>query len=82
MNKGLAELKKQNDPDLNALRSSVNSYLGIMKHYKSFYIRREIMIKQAWIFKYGYVQDCCSVFKLNRPGRNIATIGLDADVHT
>lgn len=77
MNKNLGELKKQDGSDLHALRSSVNSYLGVMKHYKSFRIRREIMIRQAWVFKYGYVQHCCSVFKLNRPERHIAAIGQD-----
>ncbi|NDV66414.1 reverse transcriptase domain-containing protein [Bacteroides sp. 224] len=47
------------------VRDSVNSYLGVMAHYRSFKIRREIMKQHAWVFKYGYVQDCCSVFRLN-----------------
>ncbi|MFV0420347.1 MAG: reverse transcriptase domain-containing protein [Dysgonomonas sp.] len=64
---GLEELKKEKNMNLDTLRCSINSYLGIMKHYKSFYIRRDIMMKHAWVFKYGCVRNCCSVFKLNKP---------------
>lgn len=65
MSKRLDTLKNTEPIDLEALRSTLNSYLGLMKHYKSFYIRKEIMIRHAWVFKYGYVRNCCSVFKLN-----------------
>lgn len=65
MNQRLEKLRSIRKPNLNELRCSVNSYLGIMKHYKSFYIRKGVMIRHVWIFKYGYVCRCCSVFKLN-----------------
>jgi retron-type reverse transcriptase len=77
MNKRLSEFRKQEVPDTNALRASVNSYLGVMKQYKSFYIRKGIMINHAWVFKYGYVQDCCSIFRLNKQERHIAAIEQD-----
>lgn len=70
MTKTLDILKKEKELDLHALRCSVNSYLGIMKHYKSFNIRKKIMIRHAWVFKYGYVRNCCSLFRLNSPGRD------------
>jgi retron-type reverse transcriptase len=65
MTQRLDMLKRESDDiDPGALRSTVNSYLGIMKHYKSFHVRRNIMIRHAWVFKYGHVRDCCSVYKL------------------
>ncbi|MDR1716009.1 MAG: RNA-directed DNA polymerase [Prevotella sp.] len=77
MTKELDRLKKEKELELNVLRSSVNSYLGIMKHYKSFYIRRKIMIRHAWVFKYGYVRNCCSVFKLNRQYSPLQSLNLE-----
>jgi retron-type reverse transcriptase len=74
MTKRLDKLKRENNIDMNVLRSSINSYLGIMKHYKTFYIRRKIMIRHAWVFKYGCVRNCCSVFKLNKPGMPLLKI--------
>ncbi|GHT84691.1 hypothetical protein FACS18947_2510 [Bacteroidia bacterium] len=49
--------------DRDSLRDSVNSYLGIMKHYQSFHVRRQILKKNTWIFKYGFVKCCCSCYK-------------------
>lgn len=70
LNKKLKELNTQKALNPKDLQASVNSYLGIMKHFKSFNLRREIMMKQAWVFNYGYVQKCCSVFKLNKNKRH------------
>lgn len=64
MEQRLAQLKKEQALKPEDLRSSVNSYLGIMKHYKSYAVRRKIMIRHAWVFKYGYVRNCCSVFRM------------------
>lgn len=66
MIKRLNELKKEKELNLYSLRATLNSYLGVMKHYKSFHLRKKIMIHHSWVFKYGYVQYCCSVFKLNK----------------
>jgi len=37
--------------------SSVNSYLGIMKHYRIFLLRRKILLEIAsgWWWKYAYI---------------------------
>lgn len=48
------------------IRDSINSYLGVMSHYRSFKLRKGVMKQHSWVFKYGYVQHCCSVFKLNK----------------
>jgi retron-type reverse transcriptase len=44
--------------ELVQLRSSVNSYLGIMKHYRTFNIRKRVLLgsKNQSIFKFGYLQ--------------------------
>gem|GEM_PF-4491260 len=68
MTERLDSLRNNKKLDLHELRCSVNSYLGVMKHYKSFNIRKKIMIRHAWVFKYGYVCGCCSIFKLNDQG--------------
>lgn len=69
------ELRKNKESS--SIRCSVNSYLGIMKHYKSFNLRRKILSNNAWVFKAGYVQQCCSVFKLkNTPLVDIKTYQL------
>jgi retron-type reverse transcriptase len=37
------------------LVQTVNSYLGYMLHYKSFDLRKSVVKKNIWIFKYGWV---------------------------
>ncbi len=69
MNKKLAELKKEKTTDVEVLRSILNSYLGIMKHHKSFFVRQKIMKSHSWVFKYGFVCHCCTIFKLNRDSK-------------
>jgi retron-type reverse transcriptase len=85
MKKRLEEQKMKEQPDLKGLRNSINSYLGIMRHYKSFHIRREIMVHHAWVFKYGYVRNCCSVYKLNKscsvPPADIKMCRLENDLN-
>jgi len=63
--KSLTELKQGKEHDKRHLSRSINSYLGIMCHYKAYNIRRKIMMRQAWVFNYGYVMDCCTLYKLN-----------------
>jgi hypothetical protein len=45
--------------DLASIRSSVNSYLGIMKHYRTYNIRKKYLLDKnhpPLIFKYGYLE--------------------------
>ncbi len=48
--------------------SSMNSYLGIMKHYKTYKIRKKIIIENlsAWWWNYVYLSDGISKFVLKR----------------
>jgi hypothetical protein len=53
-------LKKQDitENDLNFIRSSVNSYLGLLKHYKTYNIRKKILLNKkrpSLLLKYGYL---------------------------
>ncbi|GHV22976.1 hypothetical protein FACS189428_5840 [Clostridia bacterium] len=45
--------------DIASIRSSVNSYLGIMKHYKTYNLRKKCLLNKKHpllIFKYGYLK--------------------------
>lgn len=42
--------------------SSVNSYLGILNHYSSFNIRKDIFIKTLPLYKFGYFNDNITKF--------------------
>lgn len=57
-------LKKENIT-AGKLEMTVNSYLGSMRAFRSFNIRRKIMKHNTWLFRYGAVQNCCSVFHLD-----------------
>lgn len=48
------------------LEMTINSYLGTMRAFRSFNVRRKIMRHNAWVFRYGAVQNCCSVFRLDK----------------
>lgn len=62
---GLTALKKTGTT-ARELEMTINSYLGAMRHFRSFNIRSRVMKKNTWVFKYGCVQKCCSVFRLNK----------------
>ena len=51
-----------------AFLSSMNSYLGIMKHYKSYKLRKEMLFKNlaAWWWNYVYLSGGISKFVLKR----------------
>jgi hypothetical protein len=65
-------LSKQNltGSDLRFVQSSVNSYLGLLKHYKTYNIRKKYLLDKnhpPLIFKYGYLDTIhgkSMVFKL------------------
>jgi hypothetical protein len=45
--------------ELESIRSSVNSYLGIMKHYKTYNIRKKVLLdknRPVLLLKYGYIK--------------------------
>lgn len=51
--------------DLEEMRASINSYLGIMQHHSSFNIRKKkILNKSNLLFKYGYFTSGLNSFKI------------------
>ena len=45
-------LHKKNTPE--QLRSSINSFLGILSHYRSYRIRRRMFYHLDYVYRYGY----------------------------
>ena len=57
VNKTIRENKKLTKEELNDFISSINSYLGIMKHYKTYKIRKKILFESlsCWIYNQVYI---------------------------
>ena len=54
--------------DLYNMRSSINSYLGVMRHYKTYNLRKKMLLQPSHndgIFKYGYL-DSLNVYRLKK----------------
>lgn len=49
---GLKCLKTVSDTE--RLRASLDSYLGVLSHYSSFRLRKELFCNQHHLFRYGY----------------------------
>ena len=50
--------KTPSDNDLQKMSSSINSYLGVMSHYRTYNIKKKILLnnrKNLLIYKYGYI---------------------------
>jgi hypothetical protein len=57
---------KQNLP-LFFLRASLNSYLGILRHFRTYNIRKKTLIgKPREFFKYGYLTNGMKVFRMKK----------------
>lgn len=42
-NERIGEKERLSEQELQSLQSSINSYLGLMKHYRTYYIRRKML---------------------------------------
>ncbi|MBP9649142.1 MAG: RNA-directed DNA polymerase [Paludibacteraceae bacterium] len=64
----IARDHKPSKEEQQAFQSSMNSYLGIMKHYKSYKIRKEIIFKNlsAWWWNYVYLSGGIAKFEMKR----------------
>ena len=59
---------KPEQEEKNAFLSSMNSYLGIMKHYKTFNLRKKMLFKKlsgCW-WNYVYLSEGISKFAVKR----------------
>jgi hypothetical protein len=56
-NERIEEKKKPDESDLESIQSAANSYLGLMKHYRSYHIRRNLLrnVLRAEYFNYFYL---------------------------
>ena len=54
-NKIIREKKKLNTEEQNAFISSMNSYLGIIKHYKTYKLRKKMLLKNLSAYFWNYV---------------------------
>lgn len=59
---GVTGLRKVRDAE--ALRASVDSYLGVMSHYASYNLRRKVFGSQRFLFRYGYFSNGLLTFKV------------------
>ena len=50
---GILSVEKVQREDLEQVRAKLNSYLGIMKHYRTYNIKRNALEKPNKFFKYG-----------------------------
>lgn len=61
---GVEELRGVRDAE--ALRASVDSYLGVMSHYASYNLRRRVFCGQSFLFRYGYFGSNILTFKVRK----------------
>lgn len=61
---GLEKLKHINDTE--SLRASLDAYLGVMSHYASFRLRRNIFCSQHYLFRYGCFGGHMLTFKVKK----------------
>ncbi len=64
----IARDHKPTKEEQQAFQSSMNSYLGIMKHYKSYKLRKEMIFKNmsAWWWNYMYLSGGIAKFEMKR----------------
>jgi len=62
----IARNHKPTKEEQQAFQSSMNSYLGIMKHYKSYKLRKEMIFKNlsAWWWNYVYLSGGIAEFEM------------------
>ena len=52
--------------DVESLRASIDSYLGVMSHYASYNLRRKVFGSQGFLFRYGYFSNGLLTFKVRK----------------
>jgi hypothetical protein len=52
--------------DLEKVRAKLNSYLGIMKHHRTYNIKSKALMRPNKFFKYGYLKNRLSIYCISR----------------
>lgn len=50
------------------MRASVNSYLGMMRHYRTFRLKYKILAKKMPLYRFGYFSNGLESYKLKKTG--------------
>ena len=62
----ILSVEKVERKDLEQVRAKLNSYLGIMKHYRTYNIKRTLLTKSYKLFKYGYLYTHLHKYSIKR----------------
>ncbi|MGV8946393.1 MAG: hypothetical protein ACOH1N_08195 [Lutibacter sp.] len=62
----IARNHKHTKAEQSAFQSNMNSYLGIMKHYKTYKLRKQMLFKNlsAWWWNYVYLSGGIAKFEM------------------
>ncbi len=68
----VVEIAKPTKSELNSFLSSMNSYLGIMKHYRTYKLRRNMLLKHIhyWWWNHVYLTDEITKFVVKKRTTN------------
>jgi len=55
-----------NRVDLEKVRAKLNSYLGIMKHYRTYNIKRKALLRPNKFYEYGYLENRLNKYSISR----------------
>ncbi len=55
IDEAIAKGERHYQNDSQQLSQVLNSYLGLMMHHKTFRLRKNVVNKNLWIFKYGWI---------------------------
>lgn len=64
--------------ELDGMRSSINSYLGLLKHYRAYHLKQKVFSRTGRLFEYGYLSNSMNIYYFNNGTAN-QTVALDAD---
>jgi retron-type reverse transcriptase len=52
------------------MRASVNSYLGMMRHFRTFKLKQKVLLKKMPLYRFGYFTNGLGSYKLKKNGRD------------
>jgi hypothetical protein len=52
------------------MRASVNSYLGMMRHFRTYRLKYKVLSKKMPLYRFGYFTNGLGSYKLKKNGRD------------
>jgi hypothetical protein len=76
------KLKIIDDRKIDKMRANINSYLGIMSHFATYNIRKNLFFnsKNRFLFNYGYFTNNFNIYKLCIKRKNITHFSLQSSL--